>query len=321
MDHPHLSRCRHGYGAVVLGTLALAACTNYSPTMHGNPNTEGVTTSAAKEALRNDGGFTSALGRDYYALASDRSSTGDSTDADYFARKSLAASKGEVVLPEENRNWLIAGQGALKTRAQEANLTIPNDMIQQRQRLIAALDDGGRGKYPVLAAQAQSRFDCWVEESEASYQGRWKESNRGGSCYRQYISAVSDLEVLLHPPGPYNAYFDWNGKKLGQEAAAAVKQAATKIPQDGTTRVQVIGWADRSGSDTYNHKLAEERVEAVRAALIADGMAADRIDAVAKGEHDAPVETKDGAREPRNRVVVISAEVSPEVASGSSVSR
>lgn len=320
MDHPHVPRWRRGYG-VVLGTLTLAACTNWSPNMQGNPNTEGITTSAAKEALRNDATFTSALGRDYYALASDRSAGGDLSDADYFARKSLAASKGEVVPPEDNRNWLIAGQGQIKTRAQEANPTIPNVMVQQRQRLVTALDDGGRSKYPVLAAQAQSRFDCWVEQSEASYSGRWKESNRSGSCYSQYMSAISDLEVLLHPPGPYNAYFDWNGKKLSPEAAAAVKQAATTIPQDGTARVQVIGFADRSGTDAYNHKLTQERVEAVRAALIADGIAADRIDIVAKGENDLPVATKDGVREPKNRVVEISAEVSPEVASGSSVSR
>jgi outer membrane protein OmpA-like peptidoglycan-associated protein len=83
----------------------------------------------------------------------------------------------------------------------------------------------------------------------------------------------------------------------------------------------VIGFADRSGTDAYNHKLTQERVEAVRAALIADGIAADRIDTVAKGENDLPVATKDGVREPKNRVVEISAEVSPEVASGSSVSR
>jgi OmpA-OmpF porin, OOP family len=289
--------------------------------MQGNSTTEWITTPAAKEALRNDATFTGALGRDYYALASDRSTAGDLTDADYFARKSLAASKGEVVPPEDNRNWLIPGQGALKTSAQEANPTIPSDMMQQRRRLITTLDDGGSSKYPVLAAQAQSRFDCWVEQSEASYSGPWKESNRGGPCYRQYLSTISDLEVLLHPPGPYNAYFDWNGKKLGPKAAAAVKQAATSIPQDGTARVQVVGWADRSGTDAYNHKLAQARIEAVRAALIAGGMAADRIDTVAKGEHDVPVKTKDGVREPRNRVVEVSAEVPPEIASGSSVSR
>ncbi|HEV2547321.1 MAG TPA: OmpA family protein [Stellaceae bacterium] len=317
LPRPRLPRC---YGAVVLGALTLAGCTNWSSTMQGNPNTEGVTTAAAQEALRSDATFTSALGREYHALASDRSAGGDLTDADYFARKSLAASKGEVVPPEDNRNWLIAGQGALKTRAQEANPTIPNDMTQQRQRLVTALDDGGRNKYPVLAAQAQSRFDCWVEQSEASYSGRWKESNRGGSCYRQYMSAISDLEVLLHPSA-YNAYFDWNGKKLNPEAAAAVKQAASTIRQDGTARVQLVGFADRSGSDAYNQKLAQERVQAVRAALIADGIAADRIDVVAKGEHDIPVATKDGVRESKNRVVKIYPEVSPEVASGSSVPR
>jgi hypothetical protein len=37
----------------------------------------------------------------------------------------------------------------------------------------------------------------------------------------------------------------------------------------------------------------------VRAALIADGMAADRIDTVGKGEHDVPVTTKEACANPR----------------------
>ncbi len=314
---------RSGCGAVFLGAVTLAGCTHWSETMQGNPNTQGATASAAKEALRADGSFTSALGRDYYALATERGTTNDYVDADYFARKSLAASKGEVVSPDDSRNRLIAGEGANKTRAQLANPTIPDEMVQQRQRLLAALDGGGRDKYPLLSAHTQSRYDCWIEENEASYSGRWQPSERQahGDCYRQYMSEVSDLEVLLHPPGPFAAYFDWNGKTLDARAAAEVKQAATNIPKDGTARFEVIGWTDRSGSDAYNQKLAKERAEAVRTALVASGIPADRIDLVAKGEHDTPIATKDGARESRNRVVKIYAEVPPDIASGSSIPR
>jgi OmpA-OmpF porin, OOP family len=295
-----------GYGAMLVSAVALVGCTGYSanPPMPGNAATEGITTAAAKDALRSDGNFTGALGQEYYTLAGARAQDKDWTDADYFARKSLAASKGDVVPPEDNRNWGVPGQADLATR---------DEMEQQRLRLLRALDEGGRNTYPKLAARAQARYDCWVERSEANYT-----TNFRGDCRRQYNSDVSDLEVLLHPPGPYHAYFSFNGKSLGPEAQQEIKQAASRIPQDGTARVKIVGWADRAGSDNYNAKLSDDRVSAVRAALVADGMAADRIDAQAKGERDVPVPTKDGAREPKNRVVEIRTEVPVQVASGSS---
>ena len=301
----HLSRHRfHGYGAVLVSVIALASCTNWSESpMPGNPATQGMTTSEAKDALRSDNNFNADLGREYYALSSFRAGDKDWVDSDYFARKSLAASKNQVVTPEDNRNWGVPEQATLGTR---------DEVEQQRQRLMAALDGGGRDKYPMLAAQAQTRYDCWIERAEANYKAEFR-----GECHRQFIRTVSDLEVLLHPPGPYYAYFTFDGKVLGTEAAQQVKDAAAKIPQDGTARVKMIAWADRVGGDGYNMKLSEDRAEAVRTGLVADGMAADRIDVTAKGETDLPVPTKDGVREQKNRLVRIYAEVPSTSADGS----
>jgi OmpA-OmpF porin, OOP family len=289
---------------VLVSAIALSACTGYSanPPMPGNAVTEGISVGAAKDALRNDGTFVGQLGREYYGYATDRAIDKDWTDADFFARKSLAASKGEVVPPEDNRNWGVPGQADLGTR---------DEMEQQRQRLLRALDGGGRDKYPKLAAVTQARYDCWVERSESSY-----DQNFRGDCRRRFTSDISDLEVLLHPLGPYHAYFPYNGKALGPEAQQKINQAAHAIPQDGTARVKVVGWADRSGSGTYNTKLSGTRAEAVRGQLITDGMAAGRIDVTPKGEQDVPVATKDGVREPKNRVVEVYAEVPKQVANG-----
>lgn len=290
--------------ALLASAVALAGCTGYSanPPMPGNAVTEGITVGAARDALRNDGTFVGQLGREYYGYATDRAADKDWTDADYFARKSLAASKGQILPPEDNRNWGVPGQADLATR---------DEMEQQRLRLVRALDGGGRDKFPKLAAVTQAKYDCWVERSEASY-----DQNFRGECRRQFGSDISDLEVLLRPPGPYHAYFPYNGKALGPEAQQAVDQAARAIPQDGTARVKVVGWADRSGADNYNMRLSDTRAEAVRGQLVADGMAASRIDVVPKGEHDVPVPTKDGVREPKNRVVEVYVEVPKQVASG-----
>ena len=304
------SRGRHrwcGYGAALVSDVGLAACTDWSfdHPMPGNATTVGMTTSAAQDALRTgDPSFNAQLGTEYYALSKVRAAGQDWVDADYFARKSLAASKNESVPPEDNRNWGVPGQADKGTR---------DEMEHARQRLMAVLDGGGRAKYPALSAQAQTRYDCWVERSEANLQAQFK-----GECHRQFVSNVSDLEVLLHPPGPYHAYFSFNGRTLTPEGVDEMRKAATTIPQDGTARVMVVGWADRVGGEGYNKNLSDSRAAAVRQALTANGMADDRIDVMAKGEQDLPVPTADNVREQKNRVVRVYAEVPPDIASGKS---
>jgi hypothetical protein len=48
-------------------------------------------------------------------------SSGDWADADYFARKSLKADAGQVVLPENNANWLIPLEYGYGSRTQLAD--------------------------------------------------------------------------------------------------------------------------------------------------------------------------------------------------------
>jgi OmpA-OmpF porin, OOP family len=54
--------------------------------------------------------------------------------------------------------------------------------------------------------------------------------------------------------------------------------------------------------------LSHRRADAVRAALIADGIAANRIADSWVGFHEPPVPTAPGVREPRNRVVEVTLE-------------
>ena len=275
--------------AIVGGMALLASCTNYSetPQMKGNPNTEAMSMGEAQKALNPGSGFTNTLAKSYYDTASARSDSKDWVDADFFARKSIAASKGEVVLPEDNKRWDIPGQGDMQTRTQ---------MTQQRQRLIAALDNGGRDKFTNLAARTQVNYDCWIERTEANYRAEWH-----GQCYNQFMSDMADLEVSLRPA--FHVYFDYNSKKLNPDALKSVSDAAAGLPKEGTWRYQVVGRADRSGSDAYNLKISKTRAEAVRGALVNAGVPSNRIDVGATGEKQPPVATKDGVKEPKNRVV------------------
>jgi OOP family OmpA-OmpF porin len=309
-----------GCGLMLAGVLALGGCGSGFEAAHpGNPSTQGRNLDAAKLALNTKSDFNGSLARDYYAVANRRATAQDWTDSDYFARKSLAASAGGSVAPEnamtadnspalgpseisasgesggpsvEPHNWLIPGNadpGMGETRI----------MSDARAHLVSALDKGGRTRFPTLAARTQALYDCWLERSEHEGAKEFK-----GQCNQGFVRDFTDLNVLLNPPSVRSAYFDYNSATLTPEGQQQVKQAAALI-KDGTARLTIIGKADRSGSNDYNMKLSAQRAAAVRDAFIANGIAANRIDVRSTGENQLPVATKDGAREGKNRVVQI----------------
>src|SRR3546814_15044079 len=66
-----------------------------------------------------------------------------------------------------------------------------------------------------------------------------------------------------------------------------------------------VGHADRSGPKPYNERLSKRRAEAVRAALVQQGVSAGEVGVVSKGETDPLVPTQDGVWDTQNRRVEI----------------
>lgn len=103
----------------------------------------------------------------------------------------------------------------------------------------------------------------------------------------------------------YLVFFDFNKSDVTPEASKIITQAAGAAKQGNATRVTLTGHADRSGSDKYNQALSLKRGNAVKAALVQQGIPADQIAVIGKGESDPLVATPDGVREPQNRRVEI----------------
>ncbi len=120
-------------------------------------------------------------------------------------------------------------------------------------------------------------------------------------------AAPSDV-VPDSKPRFYSVYFEWNSHEIDAMAQRVIESIATDW---GGARdaVQLIGHADRSGSDDYNQALSERRVQSVAAALQAKGFTATRLTGVGRGETDPLVPTPDGVRERQNRRVVVMIEV------------
>ena len=107
------------------------------------------------------------------------------------------------------------------------------------------------------------------------------------------------------PARTYLVFFDWDRADLTARAREIIAEAATNAGRVQTTRIEVAGHADRSGSPQYNQRLSQRRADAVAAELISRGISRNDIVVTAFGESRPLVPTADGVREPQNRRVEI----------------
>ena len=130
--------------------------------------------------------------------------------------------------------------------------------------------------------------------------------------YDQVSETVEDVEpakavVTDSTPQVYfpNVNFDFNVRKLNALGKGRVRQIAEVLKSSEGVRVVLQGHADYVGSDSYNEKLGMDRAEAVREALISEGVAADRLSTVSFGESQPLfTEQEDWARAINRRVEI-----------------
>lgn len=132
------------------------------------------------------------------------------------------------------------------------------------------------------------------------------------------ISFVPPAAAAAPPPPPppppaaapvvhnFIVFFDFDKATLTEAARSVVVSAAAVAKENQSARLQVNGYTDTSGTREYNLALSRRRAEAVRAELIANGVAESRISIAAFGKENLRVQTADGVREPQNRRVEVS---------------
>ncbi|HXP97597.1 MAG TPA: OmpA family protein, partial [Telmatospirillum sp.] len=103
----------------------------------------------------------------------------------------------------------------------------------------------------------------------------------------------------------YQLFFDFDKSDITPEASRIISQAAGAAKTNASTSIALTGYTDSTGSEKYNMALSLRRANAVKAALIRQGVADNEISVVGKGKGDQLVPTRDGVREPQNRRVLI----------------
>ena len=103
----------------------------------------------------------------------------------------------------------------------------------------------------------------------------------------------------------FMVFFDWDSSRLSVASLNVITQAVTAFRSTGNARVTATGHTDTTGSDSYNMALSLRRANAVKNEMVRQGVPADAIAVVGKGQSQLLVPTGDQVREPQNRRVEI----------------
>ncbi|NKE48065.1 OmpA family protein [Roseomonas frigidaquae] len=175
---------------------------------------------------------------------------------------------------------------------------------------------------PGLAITTEYRFMGTLDNEvdarrDFSARGTAEQDNMNHSLLigLRYAFGVTPPPPVVAPVAPpaaapqvartYLVFFDFDRADLTDRARQIIGEAATNSQSVGTTRIEVSGHADRSGTPQYNQRLSERRAAAVAAELERRGVPRAAMAIQAFGESRPLVPTADGVREPQNRRVEI----------------
>ena len=98
------------------------------------------------------------------------------------------------------------------------------------------------------------------------------------------LFASMSLDELNRQRPLDDVYFDFDKSEIRPDGEAALRRNAAWLRKWPSVKVRVDGCADPRGTNEYNFGLGMRRADTIRAFLVSQGIALDRIEVVAVGE-------------------------------------
>lgn len=196
----------------------------------------------------------------------------------YLASQRVAIAR--AVLDTKSAEAMVTNAAAERTQVQLGARTQEADAAERR----AAAAQQTAQKAQADAANSQRSADAArAQAADADRQTQATlERNRALETRLQALNAQATPRGLVITLG--DVLFDVDRSSLRAEGLRRVDQLAAVLKEFPQRSALVEGFTDSTGSDGHNQTLSGQRAEAVRAALVRQGIAPERVSARGYGE-------------------------------------
>lgn len=138
------------------------------------------------------------------------------------------------------------------------------------------------------AKNNEKRLENRIAELEDELAKALAQGGKGNSAAADSLQAVINqikADQLTFYAMPFSVQYEVNEWNVSEDEMLKVKAVARVLKDNPNVKVMVVGFADYTGSDSYNMKLSEKRANEVKRLLVKKyGIAEDRIQTDYKGK-------------------------------------
>lgn len=129
-----------------------------------------------------------------------------------------------------------------------------------------------------------------------------------GGVGKRAITTSEKEEFMQYAKGRNTVYFKFDSANIEDEGVRRINEAIFNLSLVRDVKIILYGYSDRVGKPSYNKKLAERRVAAIKEALESSGVIKENnisIEAIVFGEYDPLVSFETVDNNPQSRRVDI----------------